>query len=123
MNPSDYNTNRRNFVNAASEKLKSKFAAQHKADAFTLICESIENEVKATIRPILQAGGAAKPDDLEALRFHVLKECMERFHAQDKNFLVLFSATQLASSIIDQIQNDPWGSGHNDKLSGQDSIT
>lgn len=121
MNQHDYNQKRRNFTNAALNKMKGKLlsASTSHVDEFFAKLENSIAEVKALARPIQQAGGAVKPSDEQNLRYHVFGWTLERLKSFSKDELEIFATTVLADGIINDIRNDPWGTGKPDILSGQ----
>jgi len=112
--PSEYNEERQRFVADASAHLKNKFMPSTSSDPVLKMMTDWENvivKVLAMCRPIQQAGGAIKPDDLLALRDHVFAWSLEQFDSWGKDQLVMLITTLNAERIMQAINDDPWGSG------------
>lgn len=121
MNQHDYNQKRRNFTNAALNKMKGKLlpsSTSHVDLLFTKL-EHLVADVKTQARPIQQAGGAVKPFDEQNLRFHIFGWTLERLKGLSKDELEIFATTILADGIMNDVKADPWGTGSPDLLAGQ----
>ena len=76
-------------------------------------------EVFSIIRPILQAGGAAKPQDRAALRETVFKLSFEKFSTLSYDELHAVVTSIFADRIMQDVASRPWGDNNPDLLSGK----
>jgi len=68
--------------------------------------------VKRQVWPILQAGGGAKKEDRESkMRPMVYSEMLNRVNTFSKDELVMITTLMVSQFIMQDIEDDPWGTG------------
>jgi hypothetical protein len=111
--------NRRNLVNFAMTQLKAKSPKPTSFDKLFYDLQKSVEEVKQHILPVLQSGGAVKPQDRENCRHLVFTLLLERMAKLSKDELEAVATSIFADAIMQDIDNNPWGKSSLDTLSGE----
>jgi hypothetical protein len=119
MNPSDQNTNNKNFTNAASKKLAKSIGPQMPRSPHERLiykAELITIALREHIKPTLAAGGYTDKPALRALISTLYLEAFAK--AFDKDELLNLCTILHMEIMMETIEVDPFLRGQPDLLSG-----
>ncbi len=111
--PGEYEGERQRFVSDTVNLIMGK----PKVDKMMFDFDTLINSVLSSVKPIQQAGGAIKRDDVRALRDLVFKLVKERFDNWHRDELCMIATTLTSELLMQKINQDPWAGGTPDALS------
>jgi len=108
---------RSRIVADAMSKFKYGPKAQPSVDAWQAKLETLVTTTQSHIKQICQAGGAAKPDDLKALRETTFTMLLQSFDSWSKEELMFLTTTLIADRLMQDVEANPWGNASPDAIS------